>query len=447
VSRGSVKRWRGSAMYAIRIDTTDTPRRQPQRRGFSSLAAAGRELDNVRELLRVGEDDEDVLRSIGDLIFEATRRGGQLPTPDEVRRKLNADLDPAAPSMTVARWLDDWLDAKDDVGPTTRMLLRHRVERFFKPHLGHITLDRLHYRHVRAMFKWIDGRNEVIEEVHAAREDGDRSRPVPPDPLDLREHPRVVGDVVQLQLRASLMDALGQAARLGLLPRQRFDMMKEMVSLRKVRRKKRVIWSPEEARAFLAYAYDRDPRLAPAFELALRRGLRKSELCGLTWADVDWQAGFLVVGRQRQYVGGESKVLVHDTKTQGSDREVPLGPALEVTLRRLRAQQAEVRLPQLDDFIFLGVDGRPVQPYRLLSAFQRFAREADLPVITLHDARRTAVSLMIDEGVDVKVVATIVGHATTQTTVETYQTVRRTVQDAAMARYDARLGAVDAERM
>ena len=441
MSRGSVKRWRGSYRYAVRVDTTKTPRRQLQRRGFPTKRAAEEELKLVVALLDVAGGDEEALREVGDMLFDTTRwgGGGRLPTPDDVRRRLDADLNPAAPSMTVARWLDDWLEAKGDASESTRALLRHRVEAYFKPHLGRYTLERLSYRQVRAMFTWIDQRSEQVRAVREANRSRQRGEPVvvvPDDPLDVRQVARGVGDGTQRQLRVTLLDALGQAATHGLLPRQRFEMIREMTDLRKVRRRHPKVWSPEQVRQFLAFAYKEEPWLAPLYELAARRGLRRGELCGLRWGDVDWKAGYVRVERQR--IGGDGAVVV--TKTEGSDRDVPLGRELKATLLAYHLRRGR---PGDDVWLFTDRSDRAPRPPNVTFRFNQLARDAGLPTIRLHDLRHSAATMMLEEGVPVKVVSTILGHSRVQTTMDTYQAVTRASLDGAAERLDALLADPD----
>lgn len=114
------------------------------------------------------------------------------------------------------------------------------------------------------------------------------------------------------------------------------------VTLATVRRRRGKSWSSDEARKFLESARaDEDPLYA-AYALVLVTGLRKGEARGLTWEDVDLDAGELTIGRQLQLVRGQ--LLHRDTKTQASDATLPL-PDICLTALKLRQQHA-MRLKQ-----------------------------------------------------------------------------------------------------
>jgi integrase len=200
----------------------------------------------------------------------------------------------------------------------------------------------------------------------------------------------------------------------------------------RVNRKPPRVWSAEEAEAFLAFAYERDPWLAPLFEMALRRGLRRGELLGLKWGDINWQTGYVTIGRQR--VGNDGHVRPR-TKTSAV-REIPLGPALVAHLRELRLRRGR---PDDDEWLFLDRLGQPPKPPNLTRQFQALVRRAGLPEITFHNTRHTALTLLLEAGVDVKTVADIAGHTDVRTTLNIYRVVLRAAMDNAVQRIDARL--------
>jgi integrase len=133
-------------------------------------------------------------------------------------------------------------------------------------------------------------------------------------------------------------------------------------------------------------------------------GLRRGEICGLRWTDLDWDAGHLRVDRQLVYLRGE--LVEHPTKT-GRTRIVSLDAETVEALRHHRKVQLQERLAastayQDEDWIFARADGTPVQPKTLAWRFQHLAREAGLPVIHLHDGRHTSATFDLLAGVDIK---------------------------------------------
>jgi integrase len=165
-------------------------------------------------------------------------------------------------------------------------------------------------------------------------------------------------------------------------------------------------WSTGEARSFLAAT--KDDRLAWAWAMLLTRGLRRGELCGLRWDDVDLDGSVARIVRTRVIVGGQASESL--PKTAAGRRPIPLDPALIALLRRHRSAQAVEKLAAgaaYEDGGWLVADelGRPYYPDSLSAWFDGAIAKAGLRRIRLHDCRHTAASLMLAEGVPVKVVA------------------------------------------
>ena len=170
-------------------------------------------------------------------------------------------------------------------------------------------------------------------------------------------------------------------------------------------------WSTEEARAFLAAT--RDDRLAFAWALLLCRGLRRGELAGLRWSDIDLAGPVARVNRTRVLVDGHA--VESDPKTAAGRRAVPLDAMLVELLKSHRARQAAEKLgagPAYEDGGWLVADelGRPLYPDYVSERFAHLTRAAGLRPIRLHDTRHSAASLMLASGVPVKVVADLLGH-------------------------------------
>jgi integrase len=170
-------------------------------------------------------------------------------------------------------------------------------------------------------------------------------------------------------------------------------------------------WSTGEARAFISAT--RDDRLGWAWALLLTRGLRRGELCGLRWDDIDLDGGVIRINRTRVVVDGKPGDSL--PKTAAGRRSVSLDPALVSLLKAQRARQAADKLKAgeaYDDSGWLVADelGRPLYPDTVSERFEDLVKAAGLRRIRLHDCRHTAASLMLADGVPVKVVADMLGH-------------------------------------
>jgi integrase len=140
---------------------------------------------------------------------------------------------------------------------------------------------------------------------------------------------QTIGDI-----RKVLRSALSRAVAEELVPRN----VAVPVKLPPARARKRKAWSSDEARRFLESARaDGDPFYS-AYVLVLVLGFREGEVLGLTWDDVDLDAGELTIGWQLQRVRGQ--LLHRETKTEGSDATLPL-PSICVTALRLRRTEQD----------------------------------------------------------------------------------------------------------
>ena len=171
-------------------------------------------------------------------------------------------------------------------------------------------------------------------------------------------------------------------------------------------------WSAAEMRRFLDVVTD-DPLIGAWHLSAL--GLRRGEVLGLRWRDVDFEGGHIHVRQARVQAGRE--VVVNEPKTARGRRTIPMHPALAAALKETR-RRTVIESPvipmaqklQPDRFVVVNEAGEPLRPDRYSDLFEAYTMEADLPHIRLHDLRHTALSLLLEQGVPVPVVARIAGH-------------------------------------
>jgi integrase len=194
-------------------------------------------------------------------------------------------------------------------------------------------------------------------------------------------------------------------------------------------------WSAPDVGKFLAHAAD--DGLAALWVLLLTTGLRRAEALGLTWSDVDLEAGRLTVRQTLAYVG--TAAVLTETKTAKSRRLIVLAPRAVAALRAHRAWQAEERLAigtryRDADLVFAHVDGSPLKPATVSRNFDRLVTEAEVPRITLHGCRHTWATLALLEGIPSKIVAEVLGHSSTRVTEDVYQHVTPGMQADATSR-------------
>lgn len=214
------------------------------------------------------------------------------------------------------------------------------------------------------------------------------------------------------RLTAALEDAVAER-KIGWNPARR-------VTLPDHNPRERDTWSAAEVRSFLAVAGA--DRLAACWRLSLY-GLRRGEVLGLRWADIDLRAGTLTVRQARVLAG--YVVRVEKPKSSNGERTLPLDEALTAALTGLRRQQREERLaagPAYERSGYVAADelGRPVHPEWYSDEFGRVTARAGVRRIRLHESRHTTCSLMEKAGVPVSVIAAWAGHYSGAFTMATY---------------------------
>lgn len=311
-------------------------------------------------------------------------------------------------ATTLAEYLlGEWLasSAVANLSVTTRDTYRTTIDKWVVPHIGSIQLQKVRARDLDRLYK-------------ALADHGGR------DGRSLR------GKTVR-NVHVLLSKALGDAVRRGYLvanpvlavdPPTRDDSVE------------RAAWTPEQVRTFLEVAAT--DRLGGIWRLALATGLRRGELLGLTWDDLDLDEGTVRVQRQvlvrPRAVAGERRVFIRDTTKSRRIRIVRVDPATGDGLKRWKAAQSAERLemgPAWKTDGGLGVnaawvvteaDGSVVQPDTILGRWRRLVKTAKVPPIPLHGARHSYATIALEAGVRLDVVSAQLGHSNVATTANIY---------------------------
>ena len=374
-------------------------------------------------------------------------RGG-FPSQREAREAMQASMARAQQGgpaidqrVTVGAYLQEWLDGKAGLRATTMKDYRSIVDLYVRPGIGHVRLVDLREGHLEQLYAALAtlGRvqaspDPLVERLLAARSTTVRR------PLSATSIRRV-----HRCLRAALNAAV-KRRRLIANP----ALHVELAPLRKVRAvvwtDERVehwrrtgekppvaVWTPEQAGAFLDSADD-DP-LYPLLHLVAYRGLRRGEVVGLRWVDVDLPRARARIAQQ--IVETDWRVThVGEPKTSNGIRTITLDARTVEVLREQRDRQAAAREtagPAWTEsgLVFTDDGGAHLPPHAVTDGFQRLVAAADLPPIRLHDLRHTAASLALQAGVPLKVVSEQLGHSSLAFTADTYTSVLPAVAEAA----------------
>lgn len=229
---------------------------------------------------------------------------------------------------------------------------------------------------------------------------------------------------------------LQDALRWGLIARNICDVVRPP----RVPHQEMRVLTAQEAKALLAHV-ENDP-LEALYAIALTTGLRQGELLGLKWQDFSSDAGRISIQRTVRYIPRQGSVE-GEPKSQRSRRSVMLAPLAIAALKRHRARQAKQRLSAVmwedNDLIFANDVGRHIDASNLRRSFRLMLERAGLPTIRFHDLRHTAATLLLMQGVHVKVVSEMLGHSTVSLTLDVYSHVLPSLQAEAAAKMEALL--------
>ncbi len=225
--------------------------------------------------------------------------------------------------------------------------------------------------------------------------------------------------LVHLVLHKALKDALRKGSVL-----RNVATVADPPKLSSAKRREIKVWTAEQLRAFLDQV--RDNRAYAALFVAAHTGMRRGEILGLRWSDVDFDSCRLSV--RQALISVAYEMQLSDVKTGAGRRTIDLDERTVALLHHWRRRRSEERLALCGgssdrDVVFCRPDGEPVHPDLFSQTFDRAVAKSGLPEITLHDLRHTHATLLLKAGVPVKVVSERLGHASPAFTISVYQHV------------------------
>ncbi len=233
-------------------------------------------------------------------------------------------------------------------------------------------------------------------------------------------------------LHAVLHRAFDSGVKQGLFLQNYCD----LIDAPRVANREMQTFSAAQARVFLDAI--QSSRYQALFALALSTGMRQGELLGLTWENVDLERGVIYVKSNLQWLKrddslpGEhtrtekSEPIMQEPKTSKSRRMVFIGSLVKELMVEHRARQAEMRQAlqwqnQKWNLVFTTLKGGPLHPSTLVHLYyEPLLKKAGLPKIRFHDLRHTAASLLLEAGINSKVVSEMLGHSSVTITLTLY---------------------------
>jgi integrase len=300
-----------------------------------------------------------------------------------------------ADKITVGEFISRWLESSEPrLRPATFRRYHDMLNRHAKPQIGHIKLAKL-------------------------------------TPLDLQRHytdrlDAGLSTTTVHHLHVMLHGALKQAVRWGMVARN----VTEMVDAPRRTFPDITTWNAEQVGQFFEVSDQGD--LGALWRLALLTGMRRGELLGLKWEDIDLDRGSLAVRRTLSR-GKGGTWEIGQPKTATGRRSIALPQSCVTALRKHRvAQNTErLRLGELwedNDFVFTNRTGGPLHVNSMMLQFRKLTEAAGLPKIRFHDLRHTSATLLLAKGVHPKIVQERLGHADISMTLNRYSHVTPDMQ-------------------
>lgn len=333
-------------------------------------------------------------------------------------------IEPA--KITVEQWMAEWLDGLR-LGPSTMASYRRNVRLHINPNLGAVTLDKLTGPRITAMYRKLESEGRADHQKGSA--------------LSARTV-RIVHTILKAALKS--------AVRNGKLLRNPAELASPP-SAKEARAPEMHPWTAAQLSAFLTWAGENRPDIAPAWRVLAYTGMRRGELLALRWRDVDLDAGRIHVRRSRTLYRDKGKglTIVDGATKTGRGRVVDLDPSTIEVLKAYRVARGKLalQLARADAYVIANENGEPLHPDRFTRRFTESVAACSkklgvgddglerVPAIRLHDLRHTHATLLLGAGVPVKVVSERLGHASATITMNVYQHVMPGMQQEAAAKF------------
>ena len=327
-------------------------------------------------------------------------------TQAEVKEKLKKALVEAGQidftksgKYTVGTWMDEWFEnvAKIKVRPSSHQTYRGYIDNHIKPNIGSIPLEKLTTMDLQKLYRTLLTKGRV-ERIEAENQPSGLSA-------------KTVRNINQV-----ISSALDLAVAQKIIPINPTD----ACELPKVEHREMQTIPEEQLQAFLAEA--KATGVYEMYYIELATGLRRGELLGLKWQDIDWKNGIIKVRRQIARVDGQ--IVEAPLKTKNSYRTVTISPqAIEV----LKQQRAKTH----DQYVFPSPNGGPISPDSVNNMLKRVLARAGIPKVRFHDLRHTFATIALQNGVDIKTVSGMLGHFSAGFTLDTYAHVTTSAQKEA----------------
>ncbi|WP_075980811.1 site-specific integrase [Bacillus massilinigeriensis] len=345
------------------------------------------------------------------------RKKGGFKTKKEAQKFLSEQLNEInkgtyfePKDITFSEFLDYWLDnhAKLNTAPKTIEGYSYIINLHLKPSLGNIKIAQLNPSHLQQYY---------TEKLANGRINGEGGLSA----QSVKHQHRVISK--------SLRDAV----KWQFLARN----VAEAVSPPKVKKVEMQTWDDKQIKTFLEAA--KTSVYYSIYLTTIYTGMRRGEVLGLRWQDVDWENKIIYVRQTLQPLRGVG--LTFKEPKSGKSRSISITSNIIAELRKINEQQF-IYKEQFGseyhalDLVFAQKNGKPIQSPEMARDYRKVVKSTNLPYIRFHDLRHTHATLLFQQGIHPKVVSERLGHSTIGITMDTYTHVLPNMQKEAADQFE-----------
>ncbi|HBM98002.1 MAG TPA: site-specific integrase [Ruminococcus sp.] len=300
-----------------------------------------------------------------------------------------------------------WMEEYAKVNLTIKTYARYEIYlKRINQGIGHLKLKDITPLQLNAFYRSLEA--EGVNQRKRYDENGNLINGGKLAPKTILDHHRVISKILSTAIKWGLLEKnAAMRADPPKVPHREISCLNE-----------------DEARKMLMLLNNEPIQYQTMITLLVYTGIRRGELCGLEWRDIDFENQVMHVCRSSQYIGNKT-MITKEPKTKSGIRHFTLSKTACSLLKNYKNWQEEQKANAGDQWkesgrLFTSWNGNLIHPDTVTDWFSKFIKRSGLPYVTLHSLRHTNATLMIAEGTDVCTVSKRLGHANTATTLNIY---------------------------
>lgn len=310
-----------------------------------------------------------------------------------------AYIDPS--KILFGEYITNWLENKNDISPETRYTNEGHLKNHVIPELGKIPLQKINVLHIENFLKTLRNKKNSKGETLSQG---------------------TIKKIFNL-IQTSFLSA----EKKELISKNPFSLL-DKGSKPKDSKQKINYWTVDEVKHFLSVLEHRQRAL---FILAIHTGMRRGEILGLRWKDIDFENRQIRISKSLKPRQG----LKEGVKTQSGHRSITISPMVVSELKKHRTMLAKEKLAcenyQDNDLVICQKNGNPVNLGNFTQFWKRVIAKTGMRYIRFHDLRHTCASLLLSAGVHPKIVQELLGHSSIKITLDKYSHMMPNLQENA----------------